>query len=112
MAKTLIRNKIAGKNYGFIVPADNEKAKAFADVALDGEYEIYERKSETGDSAEAAAIEYTVTGKSDTGHKTTFSFYAKANVGEAEIKTALLNKTFNGVRFSELYIISAKNVKG
>ncbi|AQW84185.1 hypothetical protein CPIN18021_0315 [Campylobacter pinnipediorum subsp. caledonicus] len=112
MAKTLIRNKIASKTFGMALPASAETAKAFADVALEGEYAIFERKSEQGNDTEAQVIEYVVTGKSEAGFKTTFSFYANANKTEVDIKTALLEKTFNGVKFDEIYIISAKYVKG
>lgn len=95
-----------------VVPADADTAAAFAASALEGEYFIFEKKSESGDSNEATTNEFTITGKNENGGKVTFSFYAKSNINENDINTALINKTFNGVRFSEIYVIGAKVAKG
>ncbi|WP_170000596.1 hypothetical protein [Campylobacter sp. RM9328] len=112
MAKSLIRNTINGRRYGFIVPADDVVAGTFAAAALDGEYSIYLQTGESGTETEAAVLEYTITGKNNAGAKTTFSFYAKPSVTENDIHTALIEKTFNGVKFDEIYIISARSVIG
>lgn len=112
MAKSLIRNTIAGKTYGFIVPADDVNAKAFADVALEGEYAVYANTATTGNENEANVLEYTITGRNASGKKETFSFYAPSTKTEADILTALKDKTFNGVKFEQIFIINASVAKG
>lgn len=83
MAKSLIRNMIAGKNYGFTVFADGQTAATFADAALNGTYQVLKRQSESGNAKVDSAIEYVITGKNEAGLKTTFSFYAKSLVSKA-----------------------------
>ena len=42
--------------------------------------------------------------------KTTFQFYADYSKDEDEIRTAPLNKTFNGVKFEEVFVINMQHV--
>ena len=111
MSKCLVKNTINNRTYGFALPCAGAEAKTFCDNALEGTYVVLTRASEQGNSSEASVVEYTITGKNNTGNKTTFSFYTKPSVDEAQIKTALAGKTFNGVKFDEIYVISAKKAK-
>lgn len=109
--KVLIKNTINGRTYTFALPCSGAEAKTFCDNALEGTYVVLFRGSEAGNSNEPSVIEYTITGKSQAGHKATFSFYSKPSIDEAQIKTALAGKTFNGVKFDDIYIIGARTVK-
>lgn len=111
MAKSLVRFKLAERTFGFITSADAEVTKAFCDANLDGIYAIYQVTSKVGSDIETIVNRVTVTGKAEDGRKTTFSFYAKQNLSEDEIRAALLNKTFNDVRFSEVYIIDMRRIQ-
>ncbi|MDO5650331.1 MAG: hypothetical protein Q4G11_06975 [Gallicola sp.] len=105
MAKSLVRNKISSRTFGFIASADATATKAFCDAHLDGTYAIYESAGKTGNETEAAFNRVTVTGKATDGRKTSFSFYSKSTLNEDEIRAALREKTYNGVKFDEVYII-------
>ena len=49
--------------------------------------------------------------KSETSKgKHTFQFYADFSKDEDEIRTALLNKTFNGVKFEEVFVINMQHI--
>lgn len=109
--KCLVRNKIGGKNFGFITPATAEVTKAFCDTHLDGTYVIYESTAKVGNPVEAEVLNVTITGKSQSGTKSSFSFYAKSTKTEDEIRAALLGKTFNNVKFDEIYIINMNKEK-
>lgn len=104
--KCLVRNKIAGRNFGFLLPCNAETAKGFCDMALEGTYSIYENTTSVGNEEVANNVwRVTVTGKSQAGLKASFSFYAKGNLNENEITSALKDITINGVKFDEVYII-------
>ena len=109
--KVLIKNTINGRTYSFSLPCSGAESQTFCDNALEGTYHIFYRDAEQGNSNEPSVIEYTITGKSQAGHKATFSFYSKPSIDEAQVKTALAGKTFNGVKFDDIYIISARTVK-
>lgn len=109
--KVLIKNTINERTYTFALPCGGAEAKTFCENALEGTYVVLFRGSEAGNSNEPSVIEYTITGKSQAGHKATFSFYSKPSIDEAQVKTALAGKTFNGVKFDDIYIISARTVK-
>ena len=109
--KVLIKNTINWRTYTFALPCSGAEAKTFCDNALEGTYVVLFRGSEAGNSNEPSVIEYTITGKSQAGHKATFSFYSKPSIDEAQVKTALAGKTFNGVKFDDIYIIGARTVK-
>ena len=105
MAKSLIRNTLGSRTFGFAVPADGAAAKTFADNNLDGKYVVYEVESTSGNDVVTDLWDVTVTGKSATTKgKHTFQVYADFSKTEDEIRTALLNKTFNGVKFEEVFI--------
>ncbi|WP_216842255.1 hypothetical protein [Campylobacter sp. CCUG 57310] len=65
MAKSLVRNQIAGRTFGFAVPADGATAKTFCDNHLEGIYNIYEVESTSGNEVEASVLRVTVTGKNE-----------------------------------------------
>ena len=111
MAKSLIRNTLGPRTFGFAVPAGGTEAKAFADAALDGTYEILEVESSTGNETEAGYNDVTVTGKNSADNrKATFRFYAKSTMSEDDIRTALKGKTYNNVTFDEVYVINLRPV--
>lgn len=110
--KTLVRNKLGNRTYGFALPCTGEAANTFCQNFLDGEYSIYESKSKVGNPAEAKVSKVTVTGKNSASKdKVTFSFYAKPTLNEDEIRTALLNITANGVKLDEIYVINMEVVQ-
>lgn len=111
MAKSLVRNVIGGRTFGFITSGDAAATKAFCDTNLEGTYAIYEVTSKAGNDVEAMVNLVTVTGKAKDGRKTTFSFYAKSNLSEDELRAGLLNVTFDGVKFEEVYIIHMQQIK-
>ena len=79
MAKSLIRNTLGGRTFGFAVPADGATAKTFADNNLDGKYVVYEVESTSGNDVVTDLWDVTVTGKSATTKgKHTFQFYLTA----------------------------------
>ena len=97
MAKSLIRNTLGNRTFGFAVPADGATAKTFAENNLDGKFVVYEVESTSG--------------KSETSKgKHTFQFYADFSKDEDEVRTALLNKTFNGVKFEEVFVINMQHI--
>ena len=110
MAKSLVRNQLAGRTFGFALPADGATAKTFCDNHLEGTYSVYEVESTQGNEVEASVLRITVTGKNAAGRKHTVQFYGRAGLKESEIKTALLNVTFNGVKYEEVYIINISEV--
>ena len=109
--KVLIKNTIMVELIVFLFLALVLKSQTFCDNALEGTYHILYRDAEQGNSNEPSVIEYTITGKNQAGHKATFSFYSKPSIDEAQVKTALAGKTFNGVKFDDIYIIGARTVK-
>lgn len=111
MAKCLVRNVIGDRTFGFLVSADSATAKGFCENFLDGTFEIFENVAKSGSPVEALVNKVTLTGKSNDGRKATFSFYAKSNLNEDELRAAVLNKTFNQVEFDEVYIISMSQIK-
>ena len=110
MAKTLIRNTLGGRTFGFAVPADGATAKTFAENNLDGKFAVYEVESTTGNEVVAQLWDVTVTGKNAAGKKYTFQFYADYSKDEDEIRAALLNKTFNEVKFEEVFVINLQPI--
>lgn len=111
MAKSLIRNTLGNRTFGFAVPADGATAKTFAENNLDGKFVVYEVESTSGNDVVTDLWDVTVTGKSATTKgKHTFQFYANFSKTEDEIRTALLNKTFNGVKFEEVFVINMQPV--
>lgn len=111
MGKTLVRNHVGEKTFTLYLPCSDTEASAFAGDILDGSSEIYGMDSSSGNELAPNVIEYVVTGQTKADkRKTTISFYALPSKTEADIVTALTNKTFNGVKFEEIFIISAKVV--
>lgn len=111
MAKTMIRNTIADKTHTFYLPADTAASKAFCDAVLEGTYALFEEKSVTGNPVEQVVNLVTVTGQSADKRKLTFSFYAKQNLSEDEIRQALINKTYNSIKFDEVIIIGMQRIE-
>ncbi|QKG28765.1 hypothetical protein [Campylobacter sp. RM16187] len=110
MAKSLIRNQLAGRTFGFALPADGATAKTFCDNHLEGTYSVYEVEATQGNEVEAKVLRVTVTGKSAAGRKHTITFYGKAGLKESEIRTALQDVTFNNVKFDEVFVINISEI--
>ena len=111
MAKSLIRNTLGGRTFSFAVPADGATAKTFAENNLDGKYVVYEVESTSGNEVETDVWDVTVTGKeAATKRKHTFQFYAQYSKTEDEIRTSLLAKTFNGVKFDEIFVTNFEKI--
>uniref|UniRef100_UPI003AF82286 hypothetical protein n=1 Tax=Campylobacter hyointestinalis TaxID=198 RepID=UPI003AF82286 len=109
MSKVLVRNRLAEKTFGFVLPCDVDTASTFCTNNLDGTYEIYQAKDMVDKGITNGVNVVTVTGKNEQGYKHTFTFFARANWTEEEIKVALKNKTFNNVKFAEVFIIGFKS---
>ncbi|AFL69751.1 hypothetical protein [Sulfurospirillum barnesii] len=105
MAKTLIYNTLGATTKSFSVPADDTSASAFCSAMLDGEYEGFVKKSESGtDTGITGYHDVRVQVSNDTGSKTYFGFLAKIGVTDVEIQNALIGKTFNGVKADKLFV--------
>lgn len=110
MAKSLVRNTLGNRTFGFALPADGETAKTFCDNNLDGTYEVFEVEASSGNDTVADFFDVTVTGKNAANRKTTFRFYASSTKNEDEIMAALQDKTFNGVKFESIFIINMEKI--
>lgn len=110
MAKSLIRNTLGNRTFGFAVPADGATAKSFCENHLDGTYQVFEVEASSGNDTVAEFYDVTVTGKNSANRKTTFRFYASSNKNEDEIMAALQDKTFNGVKFESIFIINMEKI--
>lgn len=109
MSKVLVRNRLAEKTFGFVLPCDVDTASTFCTNNLDGVYDIYQSKEVVDNGVANGVNMVTVTGKNEQGYKHTFTFFAKATFTEEEVKVALMNCTFNNVKFAEVYIIGLKS---
>ena len=110
MAKSLIRNTLGNRTFGFAVPADGATAKSFCENHLDGTYQVFEVEESLGNDTVAEFYDVTVTGKNAANRKTTFRFYASSTKNEDEIMAALQDKTFNGVKFESIFIINMEKI--
>ena len=104
--KSLIVNTLGGKRKFVYLPTTDAKAQTFASTFLDGEFAVYAKESGFGtDSGVTAANTVKVFGRDTTNFTSvTLSFTAKANKSDEEIITALKGKTFNGVKFDDVYV--------
>lgn len=110
MAKSLVRQQLGDRTFSFVLPADGATAKTFVEANIDGEYAILESVSKSGSDVETKVLDTTVTIKSASEHKVTFSFYAKSTADENSIRAALKAKTFNGVKADDVYIIGMRSI--
>lgn len=109
--KTMIINRVSGKNNTIYVPTDATNAQTFATTFLDGEYQVLSFESEAGNDVVASCYDCNVMVKNSTsGVKSYLSFLAASNKTEEDIFTALKGLTINGVHVDEVYMISMKKV--
>lgn len=109
MAKSLIINKLGEKRLFSYVPAGHASALAFADAVLDGSYDIFEETSKIGSDAVSTARDVTVMLQNETTFaKTYLRFVIPSSKDEQDVITALLTKTFNGVKADKVVIISMR----
>ncbi|WP_457622989.1 hypothetical protein [Persephonella sp.] len=111
MAKSLIRNTLGSKTYGFSVPAGATDAVAFADAVLDGEYEVYTKVSESGNENVTSAYHVRVQIRDSNSDKRDYiTIYLDINKNENDLVSALKGKVINGINVDEVVIINFKKV--
>lgn len=110
MARSMIRNQIGEKIQTLYVPMSSSNAADFAEAMLQGTYKIYEEASKVGsDATVVAAKEVTLQLQDNSTHKKTYlRFIAKQNKSIQDISTALIGKTFNGVKVDRVVVTSHK----
>lgn len=107
MSKSIILNRVNGKNRSFTLPCDHVDATAFATAVLDGEYNVYKYGIESGAETETTWNEMQIMVKnSTTKEKTYLNLKIKANKSEADVFAALIGLTVNGITIDEAFIIS------
>lgn len=108
MAKSLIRNKLGSKTYGFVVPADATSVADFLNL-LDGEYEVYEKVSESGSEVVNEAFKVRVQIRDTASDKRDYiTMYVDTTKNENDVRNALLGQVVNGVNVDEVVIIEWK----
>jgi len=111
MAQSLIRNKVGEKTYNIYVPADDANAKSFADAVLEGTYEVLAKSSTAGSDAVTEAEDVTIFYEEDATKKRGYlRFLAKSSSDEEAILSALVGKTYNGIKADKVVIISMRTV--
>ncbi len=109
--KSMIKNKLGEKTVTLYVPAGHIEAQAFADTCLDGESTVYVEASVLGSDLVDTARDVNVMIKNDTtGEKGYLSFLIESTKHEGDVMSALLNKTFNGIKAESVIIVSMRTV--
>ncbi|MDD5400759.1 MAG: hypothetical protein PHQ93_06210 [Sulfurimonas sp.] len=109
--KTMVINRVSGKNNTIYVPTDATNAQSFATTFLEGEYQVLSFVGEAGNDVVTTCYDCNVMVKNTTtGLKAYLSFLAASNKTEEDIFTALKGLTINGVHVDEIYMISMKKV--
>jgi len=111
MAKSMIRNQLGSKVLTSYVPADATNAQTFADAVLDGETRVYEEVSTVGSDAVDTARDVNVMVQDETtGAKSYLRFVIKSSKHEGDVISALVSKTFNGVKADKVVVVSMRSV--
>lgn len=111
MAKSLLLNRINGKNYSVNLPCSATLANTFAQSFIDGEYAIYNLNSSVGSDVETEAWDIQVMIKNTTTKvKSYISLLMKSNKTEEDLFAVLRGLTINGILVDECYITSMKKV--
>lgn len=109
--KTMLINRVSGKNHTIYLPTDDTNALAFATNFLDGEYQVLKFASEAGNDVETSVYDVNLMVKNTTsGIKSYMSMYTSVTKTEEDIFNVLKGLTVNGVLVDEVYIISMKKV--
>ena len=108
MAKSLVRNKLGSKVFGFVIPADANSASDFL-ALLDGEYEVYEKVAEQGNESvnEAYKVRLQIR-DTNTDKRDYISMYVDTTKNENDVKSAFLGQVVNGINVDEVVIIEWK----
>lgn len=110
MGKSLIINRIGGKNKFITVPCDMAVAATFADTFLEGEYQVFGEPGLFGtDTVTVAPDVVNVMFKNKTtGDKSYMTLHVKATLGDDSLFASIMGMTLNGVHIDEAYILSRK----
>lgn len=110
--KSMIRNKVGNKTFTLYVPASHTNAQAFADAVLDGESIVFSQGSVTGTGVGVVSYRDVslMIQNNTTGQKAYLGFAIKSNKNEDDVISALLNKTFNGVKAEKIVITGMRTV--
>jgi len=111
MAKTLIRNQVGEKVHNIYLPAGSTEADTFAQAVLEGTYAVFEQTSVAGSDQVTEAEDVTVFYEEEaTGKRAYLRFLAKSTKSEEDIISALVGKTYNGIKADKVVIISMRTV--
>ncbi len=109
--KSLIVNRFNGKNHSFALPCASTVAATFCSDMLEGEYQVFKFDTESGFETETSYKEMQIMVKNSTSkEKTYLNIKVKASKVEADVFTALIGLTVNGIVIDEAFIISDKLV--
>ncbi|MDO8454076.1 MAG: hypothetical protein Q7S59_05850 [Sulfurimonas sp.] len=111
MAKSMIRNKLGEKTLTLFLPAGATEAQAFCDTCLDGETAVFQAMTTVGSDVVTTARDVNVMiSNLTTGEKGYLSFLIEETKHEGDVISALLNKTFNGVKAERVVVVSMRTV--
>ena len=111
MGKSMIVNRISGKNNTFYLPTDGANAATFATNFLDGEYQVLTFESESGNDVVTSYYEVGCMVKNTTtGFKTYLNMLVAGNKTEEDIFNVLKGLTINTVLVDEIFIMGMKKV--
>jgi len=112
MGKSLIVNKFDnGSAINTYVPADDEKAQAFADAVMDGETTVFTETSKSGSDAVDEARTCTVMYKNaDSGKKDYMNIIVPTSKHEGDVEDVFNGKTINGIVIDEVHVIGLRKV--
>ncbi|MEY4504169.1 MAG: hypothetical protein RL154_462 [Pseudomonadota bacterium] len=104
--KTLVKNDVGGKLLTVALPCTASAAETFCSTFLVGTYDLFELKASGGTAAPVTAYKKVLVRIANTTTKEScyLGFCIPATKNETDIKTALLGKTFNGVKADELIV--------
>ena len=107
MAKSMIKNTVGSKKLSVYVPCGSTEAQAFADAVLDGTTDVYQQESVAGSDIVDTARDVRVMIQDETsGSKDYLNFLIKSTKHEGDVISALVGKTFNGVKADKVVVIS------
>ena len=110
MGKSLIINRIGGKNKFVTVPCDMATASTFASTFLEGEYQVFGDPILFGtDTVTVAPDVVNVMFKNKaTQDKSYMTLYVKATLDDDSFFASIMGMTLNGVLIDEAFILSRK----
>lgn len=109
--KSLVINRVNGKNNFVTLPCASADASTFAGTFLDGEYAVYEVDSMVGASdvvAVAPDIANVMFKNKASGKKGYASLMVEATKTDEQIFAVLMGLTLNGVLIDEAYVLSRR----